>query len=80
MKADGFKYCVLENSSTSLEETLGKSYSAENIEESFRKVFLSCYEDKRPFDRVPTSSRDWELALKDLTFSGKRTDNPSKNH
>ena len=33
MKADGFKYCVLENSSTSLEETLGKSYSAENIEE-----------------------------------------------
>jgi len=80
MKTDGFKYCVLENSSTSLEESLGKSYSAENIEESFRKVFLSCYEDKRPFDRVPTSPRDWELALKDLTFSGKRTDNPSKNH
>ncbi|CAG5098098.1 Oidioi.mRNA.OKI2018_I69.XSR.g15372.t1.cds [Oikopleura dioica] len=80
MKEDGFKFCVLENSSSSLENSLPEIYKTENIEDSFRKVFLSCYEDKRPFDRVPTSRRDWELALKDLTFSGNRAKNPAKTY
>jgi hypothetical protein len=44
----------------------------EEIVKSHLKTFLTCFEDKRPFDRIPRSEKDFRAATQAIPFVTKQ--------
>ena len=45
-------------------KNLTKNETQETVVASHSKTFLSCFEDTRPFDRIPMDKQDFKMATK----------------
>ena len=63
-ESDGFRKCIIDKTYDHVIKNFAKNETQETVVASHSKTFLSCFEDTRPFDRIPMDKQDFEMATK----------------